>query len=1228
MEKGQVAQSADCARICCVCVHMERRTTMMVPPAIGSALLYTADQLFGLGFFHSYSFDLCPVACFESFLSHEYRSNVRFLFACSSIMWNIDGGNNSGTGNPLFTENLDPNTSSSSSSSSSSSVWSNVNSSNPNNNSNNLLISGSSSSSVKNSSKNAWDPSSSTSASNWKNSGPTGSVGGSSDWCGVVKASADVNNSAWSQSRTTQGENSQSVCSSSWSEIARKSINTAPPAQSNPIGSVINPAKDCNYEMGTGNWGKPVDQGTPWDVGNAGSSNNSNGGGNDPANAGGRRTDDESLVASSSWGSRPAAREPAWNTSNNSSGGNNNNNSSSSNNNNNNNNNSSNNTNNSMFWKPPTDKEQQWAAPPLPPPPPPRTSGGWEDVPSTSTSRNNAWNSQEGAPNNNGNNNNNNNNNGNSSNNNNNNANNNGNNNNNNNSNIWNGPPLAQDSSMIWNNPYPKKNTMPDKGTAIWGDPAAQGEIKRWKNSNEDANSVSTPPNPAPSTSAGAPSTSSKVAILPNAGSVWKDSPIAPQPVKPLNGWGTTGMNSPYGGLNATGALDASSSWMNDAAAAGGQVWNNDAASAKPGTSRQDVGNRRNVDSNLVGDDIFASHMIPGPSTNCDNSMALAHQVAEKLNIAMRTGHIDSTILNQPLPQETLLKLRQLLQCITKLEQSKIELQHLQTLEHNGTLNASQQQEYRRLAGEVNQLRLTARNLRSQFSAAQQTSLRKNTSSNDVTFGCSMPTSDLPNQSKLMQWKHGPLNPLNMYLSTDRKPIYINGGDCAAAISATASTSKQFGVFDMTAGSSSDPWSNTKRQSGFEWPIDSFMKTGDMKDLRSSIFPSAAAAYGTLEDAVAAVVSQSDKNGIIGRHMSLDMSLASSMPGTSGAHTFGTGIIGIDDGPPEFRPGQKWEWRDPKEVADDPNATPGSVKTSSIGLGRFGHDLKPTYQAGPSTSGFAHGAYSMPSTSLLSAITTPTKSCIDPTISSISPNYATDSWSAKSFRPIMQTTTSSAAYSPFSAKSPSRVMPYAAAAAAAAAPAATPITTAPQYASSSSSIPSTSCGLQWIVLMHLTQQTMDEQTLQYLFNRVGPVQAFVFPPGSGFAAVKFKDVSAEKAFARLQQDCSVYSNGLVIYIAKDNEVERLLQSTKNCQMFGPPGSLPPPPPGIVWDMPPPPPPNTQWTPAGPPHPFAPPPPPPPPGQMPLPEQLAAMGHPPNTVYGDTYYNMDSRHPTF
>ncbi len=39
------------------------------------------------------------------------------------------------------------------------------------------------------------------------------------------------------------------------------------------------------------------------------------------------------------------------------------------------------------------------------------------------------------------------------------------------------------------------------------------------------------------------------------------------------------------------------------------------------------------------------------------------------------------------------------------------------------------------------------------------------------------------------------------------------------------------------------------------------------------------------------------------------------------------------EGPKEFVPGQKWEWKDPKEVAEDPNATPGSLKNQlSAGL--------------------------------------------------------------------------------------------------------------------------------------------------------------------------------------------------------------------------------------------------------------------------------------------------------
>lgn len=38
----------------------------------------------------------------------------------------------------------------------------------------------------------------------------------------------------------------------------------------------------------------------------------------------------------------------------------------------------------------------------------------------------------------------------------------------------------------------------------------------------------------------------------------------------------------------------------------------------------------------------------------------------------------------------------------------------------------------------------------------------------------------------------------------------------------------------------------------------------------------------------------------------------------------------MDDGPPEFVPGKKWEWRDPSKMAEDPNATPGTCKPNPL----------------------------------------------------------------------------------------------------------------------------------------------------------------------------------------------------------------------------------------------------------------------------------------------------------
>lgn len=49
--------------------------------------------------------------------------------------------------------------------------------------------------------------------------------------------------------------------------------------------------------------------------------------------------------------------------------------------------------------------------------------------------------------------------------------------------------------------------------------------------------------------------------------------------------------------------------------------------------------------------------------------------------------------------------------------------------------------------------------------------------------------------------------------------------------------------------------------------------------------------------------------------------------------------------PPEFRPGTKWEYRDPNKLAEDPNATPSTVKPSFLPsngiVGAFGPG-KPT----------------------------------------------------------------------------------------------------------------------------------------------------------------------------------------------------------------------------------------------------------------------------------------------
>lgn len=100
----------------------------------------------------------------------------------------------------------------------------------------------------------------------------------------------------------------------------------------------------------------------------------------------------------------------------------------------------------------------------------------------------------------------------------------------------------------------------------------------------------------------------------------------------------------------------------------------------------------------------------------------LTQQIADQLKSAVRAGLIDIGILHQPLPQETLLRLNQLLQCVPKLDQAQKEMLQLQTLGQSQPqgLNAAQTQEFQRIQKEVNSLRQTMASLKQAISAQTQ----------------------------------------------------------------------------------------------------------------------------------------------------------------------------------------------------------------------------------------------------------------------------------------------------------------------------------------------------------------------------------------------------------------------------------------------------------------------------------------------------------------------------
>lgn len=98
----------------------------------------------------------------------------------------------------------------------------------------------------------------------------------------------------------------------------------------------------------------------------------------------------------------------------------------------------------------------------------------------------------------------------------------------------------------------------------------------------------------------------------------------------------------------------------------------------------------------------------------------LTHQIADQLRIAVQKGLININILNQPLPQQTLVLLNQLLQRVPKFEQSYAELKQLRRLE---TLTHSQQLDVERLEHEIGALQAEISSLQAKINGNTATGM-------------------------------------------------------------------------------------------------------------------------------------------------------------------------------------------------------------------------------------------------------------------------------------------------------------------------------------------------------------------------------------------------------------------------------------------------------------------------------------------------------------------------
>lgn len=667
--------------------------------------------------------------------------------------------------------------------------------------------------------------------------------------------------------------------------------------------------------------------------------------------------------------------------------------------------------------------------------------------------------------------------------------------------------PQEMNNDMMWHDPNPKqKKVQRDTGTAIWGDPSQQPvEIKRWKDAEVD-------------------DYSHIQSAIPSGGD-WNIIAISSNGSTVCTGVNGAIMGGPGIGHATSSCCSATGTNVSTPTTTGNGPWP-DGSHPEPSSSGHQE--RWQQQPSAWGDKVSGPPSVGGIGMHglLDNAVirpdigsggiagtapytSLTQQIADRIRIAVNKGLIDVSMLNRPLPQSALVILNALLQKFPKLEQAQQEYQQVM----RAMSSPAQKVESERLAVEINGLQNEIVQLRNSINE-QLLKVR----SNALINGTLAPVQQQDGQSRLQQWKQA--NATNAQDCNSEKMCAPSSDPNVSGLITGTQLLTIDGKIDWKVGSLD--WSPPPSGTGD--------KAADITDKDD---PS----------------SSNEK-----QHQGASSSTNQSCNGTPTPQQSQTQaqMASVDDGPQEFVPGKKWEWRDPNKVAEDPNATPGTCKPNP--LLTTGSAAQPFYLYGSSANNSSPQGSAITNSS--SAVTTTANYLNDLQTINRSPSAGYLGWNSGTANPAAfaasdmwpsVTTGTAAVRQSRIASGLTGIGPFGHTAVRGGPVGSSGLSVGPYQRSNLSPF-----GLQqpqqhqWVfVQLH----GVNEKQIQMLCQKVGQVVHAFCPHGAPFLCVKFME-PAEEIIRRMKTEAPF----LQVKTVTESEMDRLLKPRAALSYGGPLGA--------------------------------------------------------------------------